>query len=854
MKKIISAIFLLMMAVNFTHAQSNQELYLNALDDWHDGHYPQALTAFNTIMNSSESGEFLDRIALQTGELFEVTELSDDGANIRFSDDGKFAIYEKNEEGKLFTVVHDVTGNKRVMKIHGKKLIVLKDGSVIFEQVDENDELKKAAEKRNVDVQKASETGDRSLWRQALNAYAFVEAKNTRLFHLDKAQTNQKDITPEEIIMGEKLISSDEKKLFFVGMKPGSEYSDIFEFDISKGEMKRLTDSQNFESNLHFADGGSKLVFNFNPRNTIASPAIVQAEITNKTGVFDLSASKLTILEGRLLDVFGSEVLLLQTKDNESKLLISGLSGEKELREIFSTDKPLADPILSPERKKVAFSLKEQDDFEVYTVNLEDGDLHRVSREIQHDRFPVFLTENKVAAAKGEGRHRRSFMYDLESGEEMKLFHNNSIRTIAPEYEWVSNSTGDKLLIVAERDGNTISPERGVYVLDFNKKISKETLLSRIEKNLNEELALREKGQKLFEQISDEVREVVSKASVNRVYTYENDLYKFDSKYISKPGNDKAAEYLYNTYKSFGYEPEYQWFTPAGRDVYGGKTANVIATLKGTTNPELVYVVSSHYDSVERGPGADDNTSGTAALLEAARILADNPQPATIIFASFTGEEAGLLGSREFVRQAQEKGMKIVGALNNDMVGMANDSRLDNTIRYSNPGIRDIQHASAFLFTDMVTYDALYYKFTDAHAYYEAYGDIVGGIGSYPVLGNPFYHQWNDNLETINHQLVTEVAKSTAATMMLLASSPSRIKNVAVENEGKNKFSVDWELSPEAGISEYIIHYQNTKGELKTVKAKKPGLSISDVAAGNTIQVKAVNSKGVDGWDWASVE
>ena len=79
------------------------------------------------------------------------------------------------------------------------------------------------------------------------------------------------------------------------------------------------------------------------------------------------------------------------------------------------------------------------------------------------------------------------------------------------------------------------------------------------------------------------------------------------------------------------------------------------------------------------------------------------------------------------------------------------------------------------LFTNLITYDALYYKSTDAAAYYEAYGDIVGGIGSYPVLGNPHYHQPHDVLETINHQLVTEVAKTTAATLMLLASSPSRL-------------------------------------------------------------------------------
>jgi len=111
--------------------------------------------------------------------------------------------------------------------------------------------------------------------------------------------------------------------------------------------------------------------------------------------------------------------------------------------------------------------------------------------------------------------------------------------------------------------------------------------------------------------------------------------------------------------------------------------------------------------------------------------------PATIIFVSFTGEEAGLLGSREFVRRAQESKMKIVGVLNNDMVGWSNDNRLDNTIRYSSAGIRDVQHSAAMLFTKLITYDTKYYKSTDAGSFYDPYGDIIGGIGSYPVLGNP---------------------------------------------------------------------------------------------------------------------
>ena len=198
--------------------------------------------------------------------------------------------------------------------------------------------------------------------------------------------------------------------------------------------------------------------------------------------------------------------------------------------------------------------------------------------------------------------------------------------------------------------------------------------------------------------------------------------------------------------------------------------------------------------------------------------------------------------------------MQVVGALNNDMIGWANDYRLDNTIRYSNPGIRDVQHAAAMQFTNLITYDALYYKSTDAAAYYEAYGDIVGGIGSYPVLGNPHYHQPHDLLETINHQLVTEVAKTTVATLMLLASSPSRLTGLNVERFAGGTATLSWTPSVEKGVTGYVVAYgPPDKPEAQQTKVVKPAVTLSNVQAGTIVSVKAINSKGLEGWDSARV-
>jgi hypothetical protein len=234
--------------------------------------------------------------------------------------------------------------------------------------------------------------------------------------------------------------------------------------------------------------------------------------------------------------------------------------------------------------------------------------------------------------------------------------------------------------------------------------------------------------------------------------------------------------------------------------------------------------------------------------------LAGHPQPATIVFASFTGEEAGLLGSREFVKRALADRVHVAGALNNDMIGWANDYRLDNTIRYSNAGIRDVQHAAAMLFTRLITYDALYYKSTDAAAYYDAWGDIVGGIGSYPVLANPHYHQAHDLLETINHQLVTEVAKATAASVMLLASSPSRIADLKVNGVERGSATLSWTASPEKGVVAYIVAYGPAASpERRQVRVSKPTVTLTGITPGSIVAVKAVNAKGLEGWDWARV-
>lgn len=96
---------------------------------------------------------------------------------------------------------------------------------------------------------------------------------------------------------------------------------------------------------------------------------------------------------------------------------------------------------------------------------------------------------------------------------------------------------------------------------------------------------------------------------------------------------------------------------------------NVLAYKIGTKYPNHHIIVCAHRDAVSVSPGADDNGSGTAGVLEIARILSTIPTDVTIVFALFDAEESGLYGSFHYVSESQEKSDTIVYALNMDMIG-----------------------------------------------------------------------------------------------------------------------------------------------------------------------------------------
>jgi hypothetical protein len=127
---------------------------------------------------------------------------------------------------------------------------------------------------------------------------------------------------------------------------------------------------------------------------------------------------------------------------------------------------------------------------------------------------------------------------------------------------------------------------------------------------------------------------------------------------------------------------------------------NVVATLKGSQpeSTDRIYVVSGHYDSMCNSatdakcdaPGANDDASGTAAVLEMARVMAKYEFEATIVFMAVAGEEQSLLGSTYYAEQAKQKNWNIDAMLTNDIIGNTlggNGVRDRGTVRVFSEGV-----------------------------------------------------------------------------------------------------------------------------------------------------------------------
>ncbi len=145
----------------------------------------------------------------------------------------------------------------------------------------------------------------------------------------------------------------------------------------------------------------------------------------------------------------------------------------------------------------------------------------------------------------------------------------------------------------------------------------------------------------------------------------------------------RAAGYIDSVLRSFGYAVVSQEFAAGGRTY-----RNLEATLAGTTLRHEVVILGAHYDTAEQAPGADDNASGIAGVLELARLFARTPQARTVRFVLFPNEEppwfpTAAMGSRHYAAAARARHDRIVAMLSIESIGYYDTER--GTQRYPFP-------------------------------------------------------------------------------------------------------------------------------------------------------------------------
>ena len=222
--------------------------------------------------------------------------------------------------------------------------------------------------------------------------------------------------------------------------------------------------------------------------------------------------------------------------------------------------------------------------------------------------------------------------------------------------------------------------------------------------------------------------------------------------------NDLAADYLverFNAMNSLSVND--QAFNVNGR--------NIVATQLGQTNPDNIYIICAHYDSVA-DYCADDNASVVAAVLEIARILSTQCMENTLVYALWDEEEIGLLGADYYATLAQTNGATILGVLNIDMMGYDGDNDNDFDI-----DVRPIANSIAIK-DDLLNLLADYEFNLNANVvnpgtpasdhsrfWNKGYSAVLVGESWANNDQTPYYHSSGDRLNTLDMPYYHELSK-----------------------------------------------------------------------------------------------
>jgi Zn-dependent M28 family amino/carboxypeptidase len=284
---------------------------------------------------------------------------------------------------------------------------------------------------------------------------------------------------------------------------------------------------------------------------------------------------------------------------------------------------------------------------------------------------------------------------------------------------------------------------------------------------------------------------------------------------------------------------------------------DVVAIQRGTSDPDRVIVISGHLDSrvtdvmdaKHDAPGANDDGSGSAAVLEAARVLSQHKFAATLVFAVVSGEEQGLYGGKVLADYAKQHGWQVEADLNNDIVGntQGQDGVVDNTtVRVFSEGTKSNETLDQAKYrryhggeVDSPSRNVARYvaelaeqHLTNFHVRmvyrtdrYGRGGDQVPFLeAGYPAVRFTEAHEnytrqhqdlrtekgvrYGDTIDGVDFAYLAQVTRLNVLAMASMAAAPAPPSGVAIEGAVSTDTTIKWE--PVAGAAGYCVWWRDT--------------------------------------------
>ena len=322
--------------------------------------------------------------------------------------------------------------------------------------------------------------------------------------------------------------------------------------------------------------------------------------------------------------------------------------------------------------------------------------------------------------------------------------------------------------------------------------------------------------EKTLQSIEETIIEILENLDEDLILGYLEDLVAFGPRVTGTNACHQAGDYIYDEFESYGLESRYDDWS------YGGYSGNNIeGTLPGVDETsDKIYIICAHYDSVPGSPGADDDGSGTAAVLAAAKLMSQYEFNHTIRFVTFDGEEQGLLGSHEYVEEVYGNGDNIMAALNGDMIGYAANPTQASYIKvYENSASEWITDFSEQVSENYYDYCELEIvpmgpAYNSDHASFWGFG--YNAVMYHEYQFNPYYHSPQDIIDNMDVDYCTRVTRLMTATLGELAEAQllSEPPETPSKPEGPETWSLDVETTfsstttdPEGGSIYYLFDW-----------------------------------------------